>query len=337
MELLYPLSSMSFAYPWALLFPFLLLFFYRLRASTQPAVEYPDLTTLQSIPPSLKQRLRLPVLGSIISLCVVLLSLAAARPQRISAIDAAHDARNLMLCLDVSRSMSARDFESARGYLTRLSGVKQVITEFIKQRELDRLGVVVFGSASLLLAPLTTDHNLLTDMVERIQLGIAGDGTAIGDGLGLSLKRLREIEGESKAIILITDGVNNSGQVNPLKAAQVAKDLGIKIHTIGIGGEKPVTIPIPGSIFSQNSLRRVEFDEATLRKIAEITGGVYFNASNLEGLTRVYQEIDQLEKTSQDQEGSLRVNELFVQYLIPAILLYLAYLTLSRTYFRQIP
>ena len=337
MQYLYPFASMSFAYPWALLAPFLLLFAYRLKRRVSAGLPYPDLGVIGALTPSRRQQLRLPILGTVLTLCILLLSIAAARPQKTSAVDTPEEASNIVLCLDVSRSMAARDFNSPRGLLPRLEGVKQVVSEFVSKTHGQRVGLVVFGTVSLLLAPLTTDYTLVQQMVDRIRLGIADDGTAIGDGLGLSLKRLRDIEGNSKAVVLLTDGVNNSGQVNPIKAAEVARDLGIKVHTVGIGSSSPVTIPLPGGIFSQQGLHRVEYDEQTLRKISELTGGVFFNANDMEGLSAIYEQIGRLERTRSDELGAVKVEELYLMYLLPGLLLYLCYLALSRTYFRVVP
>jgi len=337
MDYIYPFTTMSFAYPWVLLFPFLILFLFRISKLQRAAVSYPDISLISSIPASLRLRLRKPTLGLLSALTIFFLAVAGARPQRSSVLEQSVEARNIMLALDLSRSMSARDFQSKRGVLSRASGVKSVVSEFIKSRPGDRLGVVVFGSVALLLSPLTLDHGLVHDLVEKLEPGVAEDGTAIGDGLGLSLKRLREIDGKSKAIILMTDGVNNSGQVNPLKAALVAKELGIKIHTVGIGSNDPVSIDVPGGIFGQRVLSRVEFDEATLKEIAELTGGVYFNASSLEGLKEVYAEIDRLEKSDADSPQSKKVEELFPKFLILGTISYLLLVLLSRFVFLKVP
>jgi Ca-activated chloride channel family protein len=172
-------------------------------------------------------------------------------------------------------------------------------------------------------------------MVKRLQVGMAGEDTAIGDGLGLSLKRIQNIPGSAKAIILLTDGVNHAGQVNPLKAAKIARDLGIKIHTIGIGTNQIINQGLPGMLFSTQ--QQAEFDEETLKKIAEITGGFYFNASSLEGLKRVYNEIDKLEKTNADDSAQRIVQELFPKAAAVALFCYLLLVLLGRSVFLKVP
>ncbi len=328
--------SVHFEYPLAFILPVIITALYFLKRKVAAAVPYPELTLLANLPVSWRKRLRKPVLGFFSALTLIFLTLAAARPQRLTLLEQGDEARNLILALDLSRSMSARDFESDSGLVSRLSGVKNVVAKFIKERQDDRIGVVIFGSTAFLLSPLTSDHNLVSQLVEGLDFGIAEDGTAIGDGLGLSLKRLQDLPSSSKAIVLMTDGVNNSGQVEPLKAAQVAKDLGIKVHTIGIGSDDPVTIRSPDMIFG-SSPRRVEFDEETLRQIAKSTGGIYFNAASSKGLSEIYEQIDALQKSSLDSPKLKQVEELFSRFCAYAILSYIIYLFLARAIFLKVP
>lgn len=338
MNLLYPITTLSFAYPLAFGIPPALFFLWltRGRSNVRPVL-YPDTKILSNVKPTLRMWLRAPILGGLASLFVVCLSLAAARPQRVSLIHQPYSSRNLMVALDVSRSMGAADYRRGSERLSRLEAVKYVVAEFIRERVQDRLGLVVFGSTAYLQAPLTRDHSLIESMVERLEVGMAGDGTAIGDGLGVSLKRIEDIEGESKAIILVTDGVSNSGEVNPIQAAKVARDLGIKVHTIGIGSEEAVAIQVPAGPFADNFIKRVEYDEKTLKSIAEITGGVYFNAHNLKDLERVYTEINKLERTEDEEPAKRQVEELFPQYAFIALISFGAYIFLARSVFRKIP
>lgn len=336
-DILYVLSTLSFAYPVALAFPAVVLFFSRLSGPVTAAVNYPRTEFLSKISPSLRLRIRSPLLKFLTACSILCLSLAAARPQRVSVVEAQSEARNIMLSLDVSKSMEAQDFKSDSGETSRIEAVKSVVREFIAARHGDRIGVVVFGTAAYLLSPLTQDVNILLELVDRLQLGLAGDGTAIGDGLGLALKRVRELKQGSKAIILLTDGVSNSGQVNPLKAARMAKNLGIKVHTIGIGSNKPVTVRMPGDFFFQRSVQQVEFDEATLKKIAEITGGVYYNASDVAGLKRVYNEIDKLERQEDKAPQQRIAEELFMPFALIGLISYLVFLLLAKTIFLKVP
>jgi Ca-activated chloride channel family protein len=219
-----------------------------------------------------------------------------------------------------------------------MEGVKIVVAEYVHSRTQDRIGLVVFGHSSYLQSPLTADTALVEELVGELGPGMAGDGTAIGDGLGLGLKLLKDIEGESKAIILMTDGVNNAGLVGPIKAAKISKDLGIRIHTIGKGvGEAPLGDQVLGGVLGLSFGPRAEFDEATLRQIANTTGGVYFNAQSLEGLKAVYHDIEKLTETEKDQPSRTQVEEKFPPFLIAALLTYLLTLLLSFTVFMKVP
>jgi Ca-activated chloride channel family protein len=233
--------------------------------------------------------------------------------------------------------MAAADFGGPYGVATRIQAVKSVVNEFIDGRVGDRVGLVVFGSNSYLQSPLTLDHTVVKSLVSRLQVGMAGDGTAIGDGLGLALKRVQGVEGDSRAIILLTDGVSNAGKVNPLQAARVARDLQIKVHTIGIGKRgSGGFFTLPGRLSLPQS-GRAEFDERTLKLIAEITGGVYFNASNIQDLQKVYKEIDKLEKIDAEIPTRKEIDERYAMYAAWGMLFFLLYLAFSRTYFLRVP
>jgi Ca-activated chloride channel family protein len=219
-----------------------------------------------------------------------------------------------------------------------MEGIKSVVAEYVRARAGDRVGLVVFGNTGYLQSPLTTDTALVEELVRALQPRMAGDGTAIGDGLGLALKRLREVKEGTKAIILMTDGVNNAGQVSPIKAAHVAKDLGIQVHTIGIGTESTPMLNQPlGGILGMPTGPMAEFDEKTLKEIADLTGGTYFNAANLEDFKKVYREIEKLTSTDQEQPDKTIVEELFAPCLLVATIAYILALLLAATYFLKIP
>jgi Ca-activated chloride channel family protein len=223
------------------------------------------------------------------------------------------------------------------GSITRLQAVQGVVSKFVERRAGDRLGLVVFGGGAYLQSPLTTDHGLVKQLVEQLQVGMAGEGTAIGDGLGVALKRIRALPAKSASVILLTDGVSNVGQVNPIKAAKIAADLGIKVHSVGIGSERAVTIRSPGNILSNLVQRHVEFDEETLKEISRITGGVFFSASDIEGLERVYEEIDKLEQSDEEAQEQVVAEELFVPYALLGLLAFLLYQILALTVFLRVP
>ena len=184
-----------------------------MRKEKKRSVKTPSTSFLTGAPKSFRQILRIPVLETLSFLLVVLLSFAAARPQLHHLVEEPDRARNIMLALDVSPSMQVPDFLSPTGYDERMAGVKKVVSEYVRSRKEDRVGLVVFAGRAFLQSPLTTDLRLVSSLVDRLRAGIAGDGTAIGDGLGLALKRMRDVSGDSKAIILITDGVQTAGSI----------------------------------------------------------------------------------------------------------------------------
>lgn len=340
---------MSLALPYALILPMVYLIF-RFRASKRrvEGVRAPSSSLFNALPTSLRVQLRAPTLFCLEILALLSLSIAAARPQRIEILEQPKMARNIMLVVDTSNSMSGADFPTKLGVTTRMEGVKSVVAEYVRSRRGDRVGLVVFGNTSYLQSPLTSDTLLVEKLVMDLQPRMAGDGTAIGDGLGLALKRLKGVEGRSKAIILMTDGVNTAGQVSPLKAAEIAKELGIQIHTIGIGSG---SVALGGGAFGQGGIagflgaqianqmvgQTAEFDEATLKEIATLTGGVYFNATSLEGFKEVYQQIDQLNATENEQPDRPIIHELFAPWAGFGLLSLLLSVILQATIFRRVP
>lgn len=330
---------MTFAFPYALILPavYLIARLFR-RQSAERSVGSPSASFLRSLPVSTRLKLRKPTLALLEFIAVCSLALAAARPQRVTLIEQSNLARNIMLVIDASNSMSAEDFPSRFGTTSRMEGVKTVVGEYVRSRQGDRVGLIVFGNTSYLQSPLTSDMSLVEGLVELLQPRMAGDGTAIGDGLGLALKRLREVEASSKAIILITDGVNTAGQVSPLKAAQIAKDLGVQVHTIGIGsGQAPIGGQGIAGIFAGQAAQMADFDETTLKEVARLTGGVYFNATSLEGFKEVYRQIDELSETEQKQPEKPLVEELFAPCALVGLIALLLSLLLNATYFRKVP
>jgi len=223
-----------------------------------------------------------------------LIIVALARPQ-----SAEHNSRtdaegiDIVMAVDVSTSMLARDFKPDR-----ITAAKEVAASFIADRPTDRIGLVVFAGESLTQSPLTTDQGTLQTLLSRIRSGIIEDGTAIGNGLATSINRLRESDAESKVIILLTDGVNNRGQISPLTAAQIAKDYGIRVYTVGVGRRGKAPYPAVDMFGNQTFVEvEVEIDEDILRTIADETGGKYFRATDKQKLKEIYDEIDSLEKS----------------------------------------
>jgi Ca-activated chloride channel family protein len=219
----------------------------------------------------------------------------------------------------------------------RLSVVKDVVSEFIDSREFDRMGMVVFGNEAFTQCPLTLDHDILHSFLTKLQIGVAGDSTAIGSAIGISVKRLKDLKSKSKVIILLTDGRNNAGNITPFQAAEIAKTYGIKIYTVGVGttGQAPFPMSTP---FGQKMLmQRVAIDEDSLQKIAGQTGGRYFRATDSDSLKQIYAQIDSLEKSEVKWIDHSEYRELFPLFLIPALLLVLAETVLTQTRLRRVP
>ena len=332
------LNEFSFAQPWALLIPLLLLLpllLPKLFRYNNSRPKIGAVALFKAIRPSFKQRTRKPILFVLYTLFVAAATIAAARPQIVRVDNKPQDARNLILALDVSRSMGTVDVASSAGTLPRINAVQLVVQEFIQARSSDRIGLVVFGSRAYVRAPLTFDHQLVRQFVDDLELGMAGDGTAVGDGLGISLKRLRDMPASSKAVILLTDGVSNSGNMQPLKAAEVAHSLGVKVHTIGVGSVKTLD-NLKRSTNNPQSLAGAEYDEATMRAMAEKTGGVFFNASSVDGLRAVYAEIDRLESSRADEPQLVTREELFAPFASLALLALFITLLLKTTIFQKL-
>ncbi|MCI5064477.1 VWA domain-containing protein [bacterium] len=263
---------------------------------------------------------------------------AAAQPQRQNILDLSeHRRRNIMVAMDVSRSMDAPDFRTPDGRTKRIEGVKSVTKDFIARRTGDRIGLVLFGSRAYLQAPLTIDYLLLYQLVDAISLGVAGDGTAIGDGLGVALKKVEALPAEARAIILLTDGVSNSGRIEPMKAARIAADLNVKVYTIGIGSPEGSTVQIPQGGLLRYQQVRAEFDEETLREIASLTGGKYYFASDLNALDLIYREIDALEHTEAEERSFAQTEELSSPLVTAALISFLLHLLITQTIIRVLP
>lgn len=227
---------------------------------------------------------------------------AAARPSWLGEpITLPSDARDLLLAVDISGSMQIEDMQVGRDTVQRVIAVKHVVGEFIERRQGDRLGLVLFGSQAYLQSPLTFDTRTVDRFLQEAQLGFAGKETAIGDAIGLSVKRLKERPAESRVVILLTDGANTAGVVEPRDAAKLAAEHGVKIYTIGVGADEMV---VPGLFGMSFGSRRVnpsaDLDESALLDIADLTGGEYFRARNPEELAKIYRLLDQLEPVDQD-------------------------------------
>jgi Ca-activated chloride channel family protein len=232
---------------------------------------------------------------------------------------------NLVLAVDASESMAAIDFESKGKRMNRLEAVKAVVRDFVAKRAGDRIGLVVFGSAAYTQLPLTTDYGTILTVLDRLEIGAAGPNTAVGDAIGISVKRLEDVPSKSNVVILLTDGQSNSGELSPEAAAEAARELGVKVYTIGIGSRGQAPFVVEDPLFGRRVVyRRVDFDEATLRRVAEITGAQYFHAEGLEGLAGVYATIDRLEKSEVRVRTFDAFDDWYPYVLFPALGLLLA-------------
>lgn len=316
---------MTFRYPILLLLllavPFILYARYGWKQLRAP-VRHPSVGRLSGIVGGVGIALR-PILPILFGAALVLLVVAIARPQRgLGQQRIISEGVDIMLVLDVSPSMAAIDFEEGGREINRLDAAKRVAERFIRARRNDRIGLVAFGAYPYSIAPLTLDHGWLLTQLERLREGELGNATAIGDGLATGLNRLRDSEAKSKVVILLTDGVNNTGSITPDNAALAAQALGVKVYTIGAGTDGwarvPVRDPFGGVRYIQE---RADIDEPTLRRIAERTGGSFFRATDMPSLKRTFDEIDRMEKTEIQVEQYTRWEERFQPFLAVALVL----------------
>lgn len=258
---------------------------------------------------------------------------ALARPQSSNAYSTeSTEGINIVLALDISGSMLAKDLQP-----NRFEAAKSVAGEFVSSRPYDNIGLVVFAGESYTQCPLTTDHAVLLNMINGVEMGLVNDGTAIGSGLATAVNRLKEIKEGSKVVILLTDGTNNSGTIAPVTAAEIAASFGIRVYTIGVGTMGEALYPIQTYLGVEYVSMPVEIDEASLMQIASATGGQYFRATDNNSLHKIYEEIDQLEKVKLKVESFTQKEELFPPYLWAALILLFAALLLRSTLFRRMP
>ncbi len=263
---------------------------------------------------------------------------ALARPQTANVqTEVISSGVDIILTLDTSGSMQALDFKISGEEVDRLTAVKKVVTDFIQHRESDRIGMVVFGEIAFTQCPLTLDYDVLLSFLNQLEIGVAGDATAIGDGIALSVKRLKDLPSKSKVIILLTDGRSNAGTVSPEKAAEIAATYGIKVYTIGVGTRGPVPFPQETLFGMRKVMVELDIDEETLQKIAEKTGAQFFRATDTEGLQKIYRTIDQLEKSEAKVKHFQEYHELYRSLVISALILLLLEFLLKQTVYRRFP
>jgi len=319
-----------FAWPWVftlLPLPYLIYrFLPKAGHNTEPALWVPSLdpfsAAVMNHPVTTKKWWKLILL----LLCWLLLITAAARPQWLGQkVELPVVGRDLMMAVDLSGSMQIEDFQLNGSKVDRLTALKAVATQFIQQREGDRVGLILFGDQPYIQVPLTFDHTTVIQLLQEAQIGLAGKRTAIGDAIGLAIKRLQHEPDNQKVLILLTDGVNNSGQLTPQKAVKLAKQVGLKIYTIGIGSD---SMEIGSFIFKRTVNPSADLDEKTLQMLADSTGGQYFRARDTKELQKIYQQLDKMEPIEKDRNIYRPKTDLYYWPLAVVVLLCFAWFLL---------
>jgi Ca-activated chloride channel homolog len=327
---------MSYAHPEAflllLLLPVLAYFHFFRDHRRSTDFRYPTLSNLQGLNRTTRVRLRhLPFI--LRSLALIFIVIVLARPQLFDQrVEKTVEGIDIVLCMDTSTSMAAEDLKP-----NRLEAAKEVAAKFVEGRESDRIGVVPFAAQSFTQCPLTTDYSVLVSLIEKIQMHMVEDGTAIGLAIATSLNRLRDSEAKSKVIILLTDGQNNRGELDPVTAAQAAKALGIRIYTIGVGTRGMAPYPVETVFGKRYQNIPVNIDEEMLQEIADETGGQYFRATNEVMLKSIYDKIDELEKSIVEVQEYKQVAEVFTPWLVAALLCLILEGALALTGLRKLP
>lgn len=323
-----PAEGLTLAWPWLLILlplPWLVRRWFAAapRASLQ-ALKVPWFDVMTSAHAGWMKK---PLLAALASLVWVLLVVAAARPQWVGDIETLPvTGRDLLLAVDISGSMDTQDMVLDRRAVNRLAVVKKVAGEFIQRRRGDRVGLVLFGSRAYLQTPLTFDTETTAILLDESEIGLAGRETAIGDAIGLAVKRLRNDAASERVLILLTDGANTSGEVQPLQATEFAAREGMTIYTVGVGADEMMVQDFFGSRLVNPS---ADLDEDTLKAIAEKTGGAYFRARDAQALAEIYEQLDLLEPVESAQEAIRPVDELFFWPLSAGFLLVLTALLIN--------
>ncbi|MEO1074559.1 MAG: VWA domain-containing protein [Bacteroidota bacterium] len=324
---------MTFAYPWLLLLLLavpVLAWLGRRRATA--GLLFSETTAAEGVPPTLWARLAwLP--GALLLGALALGIVALARPQERDVTREQYaEGIDIVLVLDVSTSMKADDF-----YPNRFQAAKAVAAEFIDGRLSDRIGLVVFAAQAYTQAPLTLDYGFLKQMLAEVRMGVIEDGTAIGTAIATGTARLRDADTPSKVMVLLTDGQNNRGEIDPGTAAEVAEALGVKIYAIGVGSEMGGVVRQQAPFGGTRRVPALQVDEETLRAVAEKTGGRYFRARDAEALRQIYAEISELERTEIQERVYVDVDERYPLFLQPALVLLLLSVVLGTTRLLRVP
>lgn len=297
-----------------------------------------SLKLIQHAKPTLKTKLEfLPSLLKMIAIALIIIALA--RPQMVNHnTEIKSEGIDIILAIDTSGSMQALDMKLSKDIVDRMTAVKTVVKDFIKARDYDRIGMVVFGEHAYTQVPLTLDHDILIGYLDLIEVGIAGDATAIGNAITTAIKRLNDSKAKSRIVILLTDGESNAGEVSPEIAAEVAREKGIKVYTIGFGSDQElVPFPVKTIFGTRLQKQRLPLDEETLKMIANQTNAHSYRATSTESLKKIYQKIDELEKTKVEIERFTDYDEQYLNYLVPGFFFLVMSWILRQTYFLRAP
>jgi Ca-activated chloride channel homolog len=322
---------------WALtLLPLVML--WRGRRGPVAAIQYSDVGLARAVARRSRSRV-----GNFVwlfaILAAVLMIVGLARPQRgHSRTEVTANGIDIVLGLDVSGSMQALDFMIDNQRINRIEVVKSVVGKFIDERPNDRIGLVAFAGSPYLVSPITLDHDWLQQNLERVTIGGVDDGTAIGSAIAAAVNRLRTTPAKSKVVILLTDGMNNTGKISPLAAAEAARALGVKIYTIGVGVRGKAPVPVRDEAGNMRLvMAQVDVDEKTLQSIADQTGGKFYRATDTDSLERIYEQINRLETTAQTVQKFEHYDELYPWALIPALAILGFSFLLQHTRYRRLP
>ncbi|MFH1996925.1 MAG: VWA domain-containing protein [Candidatus Omnitrophota bacterium] len=331
---------MTFANPLVLALVFLIppLLFLTKRFRSKPAFSFSYSALVNVLKPTFRERMSSNLI--VLRACALaLIIIALARPRLIiEEFKTYTEGVDIVLALDTSTSMLAEDFTAGGRRVNRFEITREVVKNFIEKRKNDRLGIIAFAAHPYTVCPLTFDHSWLLENLDRVSVGMLEDATAIGSAVAASLTRLKDSAAKSRIIILVTDGVNNAGEITASTAAEAAKALKIKVYTVGVGSKGAVPYPFRDRL-GRTVYRNVDIDldEATLKRIAELTGGRYYRAADARTMKTIYDEIDKLEKTKIENTGYKEYREFFPYFLVPGLITLLLEILLANTVLMRIP
>jgi Ca-activated chloride channel family protein len=302
------------------------------------ALRFPSAALVRAAAPASRSRARRTLVALRLAALAAMITALAHPQQGLGEADVEAQGIDIVLALDVSGSMRALDFTLKGNRASRLDVVRSVVKTFIEARPNDRIGMVAFAGRPYLVAPLTLDHDWLEQNLDRVEIGLVEDGTAVGSAIASSTNRLRDRTARSRVVVLLTDGVNNAGKVSPTTAAEAARALGIRVYTIAAGTKGEAPMPVRDAFGLERIMMvPVDVDEESLKQVADLTGGAFFRATDTDSLERIYQQIDEMEKSAETIKKFDRYRELYPWLLVPALLLLGLEIGLGETRLRRLP